>query len=128
MKPADVKLSIYIAFNKENNKEGPEFKIGDNVRISKYKNISAKDYVPNWSEKVFATKKVKPTVPWTYVIIDLNGEEIFGIFYEREFQKTNEKEFRVKKVINKNGDKLYVKWKSWIVLLIVGLIKKTNEK
>ena len=63
MKPVDVQSSIYIDFNKENNKEGPKFKVGDNVRISKYKNIFAKGYVPNCSEEVFVIKKVKNTVP-----------------------------------------------------------------
>ena len=54
-------------------------------------------------------KKVKNTVPWTYVLNDLNGQEIVGTFYEKELQETNQKEFRVAKVIQKKGDKLYVK-------------------
>ena len=58
-------------------------------------------------------KKVKNTVPWTYFINDLNGEEIIGTFYEKELQKTDQKEFRIKKVIKKEGDKLYVKWKGY---------------
>ena len=96
-----------------------------------YQNIKIflrKDYVPNWSEKVFAIKKVENTVPQTYVISDLKGEEIVGTFYVKELQKTNQKEFRVKKVIKKKGDKLYVKWingKAAIVPLTVGLIRKT---
>ena len=56
--------------------KNPKFKVGDYVRISKYKNIFAKGYAPNWSEEIFVIKKVKNTVPWTYVINDLNGEEI----------------------------------------------------
>ena len=83
-----------------------EFENIKNVRISKYKNISAKGYTPNWSEEVFVIKKVKITVPWTYVIKDLNGEEITGTFYEKEFQKTNQGEFRMKKVIKRKGDKI----------------------
>ena len=63
MKPVDVKSSTYINFNKENNKEGPKFKVGDLVRISKYKNIFTKGYVPNWSEEVFVIIKVKIIVP-----------------------------------------------------------------
>ena len=82
MKPANVKSSTYIDSSKEINDEDPKFKIGDIVRISKYKNIFAKGYVPNWSEEVFVIKKVKNTVPWTYVISDLKGEEIVGTFYE----------------------------------------------
>ena len=65
MKPFDVKLSIYNDFNKKSNKEGPKFKIDDNVRILKYKNIFAKDYIPNWSEEILVIGKVKNTVPWT---------------------------------------------------------------
>ena len=100
MKPVDVKPSMYIDFNKENNKASSNFKIGDTVRISKYKNIFAKGYVPNWSEEVFVIKKVKNTVPWRYVVRDLNGE-VGGTFYEKELQKTNQKEFRVEKVKEK---------------------------
>ena len=56
-------------------------------------------------------KKVKNTFPWTYVINNLNGEEIIGTFFEKELQKTNQEEFRIEKVIKKKGKKLYVKWK-----------------
>ena len=112
MKPADVKDNTYIDFKKEVNDKDPKFKVGDYVRISKYKNIFAKGYMPNWSEEVFTIGKIKNTVPWTYVINDLNSEEIIGTFYEKELQKTNQKEFRIEKVIEKKSDKLYVKWKS----------------
>ena len=77
---------MYIDFNKENNKESSNFKIGDNVRISKYKNIFAKGYVPNWSKEAFVIKKVKNTIRWTYVISDLKDEEFVGTFYEKELQ------------------------------------------
>ena len=83
------------------------------VRISKYKNIFAKGYAPNWSEEIFAIKKVKNTVSWTYVINYLNNEEIIGSFYEKELQKTNQKEFRIEKILKRKGDKLYVKWKGY---------------
>ena len=89
MKPVDVKDNTYIDFEKEVNDKDPKFKVGDHVRISKYKNILAKGYTPNWSEKVFVIKKVKNTIPWTYVINDLNDEEITRTFYEKELQKTN---------------------------------------
>ena len=79
----DAKDNTYIDFKKEVNDKGPKFKVGDHVRISKYKNIFAKGYTPNWSEEVFVVKKVKNTVPWKYVINDLNGEEIIGTFYEK---------------------------------------------
>ena len=113
MKPVDVKDNTYTGFKKEVNDKDPKFKVGDHVRISQYKNIFAKGYTPNWSEEVSVIKKVKNTVPWTYVINDLNGEEIIGTFYEKELQKTNQKEFRIEKVIKKKGGKLYVKWKSF---------------
>ena len=58
-------------------------------------------------------KKIKNTVPWTYVINDLNGEEINGTFNEKELQKTSQQEFRIEKVIKKKGNKLYVKWKGY---------------
>ena len=84
MKPVDVKDNTCIDFKKEVNDNDPKFKVGDYVRISKYKNIFAKGYTPNCSEEVFVIKKVKNTVPCTYVINDLNGEEIIGTFYEKE--------------------------------------------
>ena len=58
-------------------------------------------------------KEVKNTVPWTYGISDLNGEEIIGTFYEKELQKTNQQTFRIEKVIKRKGNKLYVKWKGY---------------
>ena len=79
------------------------------IRISKYKNIFAKGYTPNWSEEICIVNGVKNTVPWAYEINDLNGEEILGSFYEKEPQKTNQKEFKIEKVIKKKGNKLYVK-------------------
>ena len=86
-------------------------KISDIVRISKYKNVFAKGYTPNGFEEHFLIKKVKNTVPWTYLINDLNRDEIVGTFYEKELQKTNQKEFTIEKVIQRKGNKLYVKWK-----------------
>ena len=83
MKPIDVKGNTYIDFEKEVNNKDPKFKDGDYVRISKRKNILAKGYMPNWSEKVFIINKIKNTVSWTYVINELNGEEIIGTFYEK---------------------------------------------
>ena len=65
MKPVDVKSITFIDSSKEINEKDPILKIGDTVRTSKYKNIFAKGYVPNWSEEVLVIKKVKNTVPWT---------------------------------------------------------------
>ena len=66
MRPINVNQSMYIDFNKENNKEGPKFKVDDHVRISNYKNIFVENHAPNWSEEVFVITEVKDTVPWTY--------------------------------------------------------------
>ena len=99
MKPIDVTGDSYVEYNEDFNKKGPKFKVNDHVRISKYKNIFAKGYVPNWSEEVFIVNGIKNTVPWTYAINDLNGENVIGTFYEKEFQKTNEKAFRIEKVL-----------------------------
>ena len=76
-----------------------------------YKNIFAKGYTLNWSEEVFVVSEIKNTVPWTYVISDLNGEEMFGSFYKKELQKTSQEKFRMEKVIKRKIDILYVKWK-----------------
>ena len=113
MKLKDVKNDTFIENVEENNKNDPEFKVGDNVRISKYKNIFAKCYTSNLSEEVFVVNKIQNTVPWTYLINDLNGEEIKGSFYEKELKKTDQKEFRIEKVIKRKGNKLYVKWKGY---------------
>ena len=91
MKPIDVKDNTYINIGKEVNDNDPKFKVGDHVRISKYKNIFAKGYTPNWSDEIFVIKEIKNTVPWTYVINDLNDEEITGTFYEKELQKIDNK-------------------------------------
>ena len=128
MKPIDVTSDSYAEYNEDSNVTKPKFKVGDHVRISKYKNIFAKGYTPNWSEEVFVINKIKNTVPWTYAISDLNGEEITGSFYEKELQKTSQEKFRIEKVLKRKGDKLHVKWNGYNNYLIVGLIKNTfNE-
>ena len=101
MKPVDVMDNTYIDFKKEINNKDPKCKVGDHVRISKYKNIFAKGYMLNWSKEIFLIKKIKNTVPWTHVINDLNGEEIIGTFYEKELQGTNQQKFRIERVIKK---------------------------
>ena len=87
MKSIDVKKSRYIDFNNKNNKEGCKVKVADHVRISEYKNLFAKGYVPNQSEVFFVIKKVKNNVPWTYVTSDLICEEIIGMFCKKELRK-----------------------------------------
>ena len=85
MKPIDVKNNNYI--DEHNEKDG-RFKLGSRVRISKFKNIFAKRYTPNWSKEIFIVDKINDTVPYTYNIKDLNDEKIIGSFYDRELQKT----------------------------------------
>ena len=88
MKPIDVRDNnnkrVYID---EHNKKRSRFKVGDRVRISKFKNIFAKGYTPNWSKEIFIVDKINNTVPYTYNLKDLNDEEIIGSFYDQELQK-----------------------------------------
>ena len=91
IKPKDVIDDNFTKYIEESNKKDPKFNIGDNVRISNYKDVFAKGYAPNWSEEVFVVNKIKNTVPWTYELNDLNGERILGSFYEKELQKPNQK-------------------------------------
>ena len=113
MKPIDITDDSVAEYNEESNKKDPKFKVGDYVRISKYKNIFSKGYAPSWSEEAFVIDKINNTVPWTYAISDLNSEEITGSFYEKEIQSTNQQKFRIDKIIKRKGDKLYVKWKGY---------------
>ena len=114
-----------MILKKEVNDKDPKFKFGDHVRISKYKNMFAKAYTPNWSEEFFVISKTKNAVPCTCVINDLNGEEIIGTCYEKELQKTNQKEFSIEKVIIRKGYNLYVKWKGCHNLLNSWIDKKS---
>ena len=91
IKPIDVTSDSYAEYNKDSNEKDPKFNNGDHVRVWKYKNIFAKGYTQNWSEEVFVFSKIKDTVPWTYVISDLNGKPITGSFYEKELQKNSQK-------------------------------------
>ena len=87
MKPIDVTNDSYAEYNENSNKKNPKLKIGDRVRISKYKNIFAKGYAPNWSEEVFLISKIKNTVPWTDVVSDLKGEKLLKDFMESNSRK-----------------------------------------
>ena len=113
MKSTDVGDDSFAEYNKESNGKGPKLNIDDHVSVSKYKYIFAKGYTPNGSEEIFVVKKIKNTVPWTYVISNLNGEEIVGSLYENELQNTDQKQFRLEKVIKRKGNKLYVKGKGY---------------
>ena len=90
MKPIYVTLNSYAGYNVDSNDEDHQFKIDYHVRISECKNLFGKGYTPNWSEEVFVISKIKNTIAWTYVINDLNSEEIVGTFYEKELQETKQ--------------------------------------
>ena len=86
MKPKDVGYNKRVYID-EHNEKYSRFKVGDRVRISKFKNIFAKGYTPNWSKEILIVDKINDTVPYTYNLKDLNDEEIIGSFYYRELQK-----------------------------------------
>ena len=90
IKPIDVNKNrvnkrVYID---EHNKKSARYNVDARVRISKFKNIFAKGYTPNWSTEIFIADKINDTVPYTYNIKDLNDEEIIGSLYDRELQKS----------------------------------------
>ena len=124
MKPVDVTSDSYAEYNEDSNVDKPKFKARDHIRISKYKNIFAKGYTKNWSKEAFVVSRIKDTVPWTYMIVDLNSEKIAGSFCEKELQKTNQNEYRIEKVIKRKGDSCTLNGKDMIIHLIVRLIKK----
>ena len=97
MKPVDVKSNTYIDFNKETNIKDPKFNIGDIIRISKYKNIFAKGYTPNWSEEVFVIKKVKNTALWTKLLMVLKVNELLKRFTKKNYKKKIKKSLQLKK-------------------------------
>ena len=88
MKPKDVKDNNKRVYIDEHNEKDSRFKADDRVRISKFKNIFAKRYDPNWSTEIFIVNKINDTLPYTYNIKDLNGKETIGSFYDRELQKS----------------------------------------
>ena len=97
MKPVDVKSNRYIDFSKEINNKNPISKIGDDVRISKYKNVFAKCYTPNWSEEIFVIKKVENTVLQTYVIMIIMGKKLLGRFTKMNCKKQIKKSLELRK-------------------------------
>ena len=113
IKRIDVTSDSYAEYNEDFNVTKPKFKVGDHVKISKYKNFFAKACTQSWSEDIFAVSKIKDTVPSTYVISDLNGGKIAASFYEKQLQKISQEKFRIEKVIKRKGNKLYVKWKGY---------------
>lgn len=106
-----VKYNIIKFNNKRTKLSKKNFKIGDSVRISKYKSSFDKGYTPNWSTEIFTINAVNKTAPVTYHIQDQRQQPISGSFYQEELQKTNNPNvYLIEKVIRKKGDKLFVKW------------------
>ena len=100
----------------EISKQKPKFKVGDKVRISKYKrNVFDKGYTPNWSEEIFTVDEIQHTNPITYKLKDLRDEDIEGSFYEPELLKAEQQVFRIDKVIRRDYKKkqALVKWKGY---------------
>ena len=124
MKPIDIKDNTYVNFKKEVNDKDSKFKVEDHVRISKYKNIFEKGYTTNWHEEVFIVIKIRNTVPWTYVINDLSGEEISGTFYESNYRRLIKKNSEQKKQLKEKVINYMSNEKAMIVHFIAGLIKK----
>ena len=96
MKSIHLTSDSQAEYNEDFNKKDLKFKVGDNVKI-KYKNIFDKGYAPNWTEEVFFVSKIKNTVPWTYAVSDVNGEETTGSFYEKELQKNQSRRIQNRK-------------------------------
>jgi hypothetical protein len=116
MKPIDVNSSnekklLRTVYSKLKIFKKGKFKVGDHVRITKYKNIFEKGYEPNWSSEIFKIYKVQITNPVTYLLEDYQGEKISGGFYEFELQKVNDPDaYLVEKILKRKGNQLYVKW------------------
>ena len=109
------------------------FSIGDNVRITKKKNLFDKGYTQRWTEEAFKISKIQLTIPVTYKITDYNGEEINGSFYEQELHKTSQSTFRIEKILKRQGDKSLAKWMEYPKSFNAGIdtkaiLKLTTEK
>lgn len=119
MKPIDVNKNnekeVLLRINKQKqltfNKKPPKFKIGDRVRISKYKKVFAKGYLPNWTNELFTVYNVKSTVPRTYILKDDKGNVLEGGFYEQEISKTKfDDVYLIEKNLKSKGEKVFVRW------------------
>ena len=91
----------------------PKFSVGDEVRISKKKKVFEKGYTSRWTEEIFTIKEIRDTNPITYILEDLQGEEIKGTFYEPELQKSKQQIYRIEKVIEEENGRSLVKWKGY---------------
>ena len=84
----------------------PYFSVGDNVGLTTKTNLFEKSFTPRWTEEVFTINQINLTIPITYKITDLNGEEIEGSFYDQELQKAALDTFRIEKVLKRRDTSL----------------------
>lgn len=116
MRPKDVNIRnekriMISAYNNMGKTPKPKFRIGDSVRLSKFKHMFEKGYTPNWTTEIFKIRKVQLTNPVTYLLEDLDGEPISGAMYTEELLLAGSPDvYLVEKVLSRKGDKLYVKW------------------
>lgn len=116
MKPSEVnkdneQLLLETVYKQAQVFKRPKFKIGDHVRLSRYKGVFAKGYEPNWSTEIFKITNVYITNPTTYTIKDYKGVPIEGKFYEKEMQKVKHPDsYLVERIIKKRGNKALVRW------------------
>lgn len=105
-------LNTAYAENQSNAiRNGPKFKIGAHVRISKYKHVFAKGFTPNWTTEIFKIRRIQDTNPFTYLLMDADDRHINGSFYTEELQLVKDpKLFLVEKIIKTRGDEIFVKW------------------
>lgn len=115
-KPCDVtsdkeKTLLSTVYNNIKIADTPKYKVGDFVRISKYKSLFDKGYLPSWTTEIFKIKKIQITNPVTYLLEDFHSQPIQGGFYEYELQKVKYPDvYLVEKILKRNGDNIYVKW------------------
>lgn len=117
MKPCDVRkrheqMLLNSVYNYSMHiKNDSKFKVDDFVRISKYKHVFEKGYMPNWTTEIFKISKVQRTQPITYLLTDIDGTDIKGAFYELELQRVKHPDiYLVEKIIKRRGDSYFVKW------------------
>ena len=127
-KPIDVTSDSYAEYKEDSNVNKCEFKIGNHIKVSKCKNIFSREHTQNQSEENFVVSKIKDTVPWTYVISDLNGEKIAASFMKMNCKKLVKKNLEQKKYSKEKMINWLSNGKNMIIHLIVGLIKKTLYK
>lgn len=122
MKPVDVNADneklilhkFHLKLLKNQKFKRSKFKVGDRVRISKYKKIFTKGYLPNWTNEVFTIYKIKPTIPKTYILKDDTNNILSGGFYEEEISRSKIGDvFLIEKVLKRKGDKVFVRWKGF---------------